>query len=97
MLLPAHMQSPYLLPWMNHLWTGLWVSLVYTTGLQLVLHYAAPPNLGMPGAELAFRESMTWAVLYGIFPSVLLGKSYELGAPQRPACRVVQPTRHVLA
>lgn len=68
-------QSPYLLPWMNHLWTGLWLSLVYTTGLQLSLQYTVTPNLGVPGAELVWRESLTWAVLYGIFPSVLLGKS----------------------
>lgn len=52
---------------------------MYTTGLQLVLHYYEPPvawDLQGPGAELAFRESMTWAVLYGIFPAVLLGEQY---------------------
>jgi hypothetical protein len=75
-LCPA-LQSPYLLPWMNHLWTGLWTSLVYTMGLQLVVQYyvpAVPWDVVGPDAELAFRETMTWAVLYGIFPAVLLGE-----------------------
>jgi hypothetical protein len=75
------MQSPYLLPWMNHLWTGLWCTLVYMTGLQLVLHYyqlEEPFDLEVPSVQLAFQESMTWAVLYGIFPALLLGECRPL-------------------
>lgn len=62
---------------MNHLWTGLWSALVYTTAILLTLNYYQPPepfSLEVPGTELPFRESMTWAVLYGIFPAVLLGR-----------------------
>jgi hypothetical protein len=76
-MLPVYPQSPYLLPWMNHLWTGLWTALVYTTGIQLVMHYyspAEPWNLEIPSPLLAYRTQMTWAVLYGIFPAVLLGE-----------------------
>lgn len=71
------LQSPYLLPWMNHLWTGLWTALVYTTALLLALNYIKieePWDYEVPGTELVFRESMTWAVLYGIFPAVLIGR-----------------------
>lgn len=54
---------------MNHLWSGLWSGLVYTTAVLLVLNYQEVPA----ASELAFRESMTWAVLYGIFPVALAG------------------------
>lgn len=43
--------------------------MVYTTALLLVLNYQEEPA----ASEYAFRESLTWAVLYGIFPAVLLG------------------------
>ena len=63
------LQSPYLRPWLNNIWSGLWFGLVYTTALLLALNY----HEVAPEHEYAFRESMTWGVLYGIFPAVLLG------------------------
>lgn len=55
---------------------------MYTTGLQLVLHYyepSVPWDLQGSDAEMDFRQSMTMGVLYGIFPSVLLGEGIKVG------------------
>ncbi|WIA38773.1 hypothetical protein OEZ86_002065 [Tetradesmus obliquus] len=68
--------SPYLLPWMNHLWTGLWTGLVYTTSLLLALNFVQleePLDYEEPSRFMAFRLSMTYAVLWGIWPAILLG------------------------
>lgn len=72
--MPA-LQSPFLLPWMNHLWSGLWASILYTTLLQLLLHYYTPPlpRGARADALLAYRSKVTWAVLWGIGPALLLG------------------------
>lgn len=62
---------------MNHIWTGLWMALVYMTALLLLLNYYRPPepfSLEAPDVWLPFRETMTWAVLWGIFGAVLLGE-----------------------
>jgi hypothetical protein len=71
---------------MNHLWTGLWTGLVFLTALLLFLNYWQPPAawaLEASGATwLAFRETITWAVLYGILPAVLLGELLRRGATQ---------------
>lgn len=62
MICHAHLctavQSPYLLPWMNHLWAGLWTGLVYTTSLLLALNFVdlqEPFDYEEPGHLLEFR------------------------------------------
>jgi hypothetical protein len=54
-------QSPYLVPWMNHLWSGLWTGLVYTTSLLLVLKYIEVPepfDYEVPSQWMKFRWAM---------------------------------------
>lgn len=55
------------MPWVNHLWTGLWCSLTYTTALLVALSYHPAP------IPEQYKLQMTMAVLYGIFPVVLAG------------------------
>jgi hypothetical protein len=43
---------------MNHLWSGLWTGLVYTTSLLLALNYVQleePYDYEVPGRWMAFR------------------------------------------
>jgi hypothetical protein len=55
------------MPWVNHLWTGLWCSLIYTTALLVAMVYAPEP------ISVQYKLQITMAVLYGVFPIVLAG------------------------
>eukprot|EP00883_Tetradesmus_obliquus_P002715 jgi/Sobl393_1/12921/SZX78204.1 len=63
---------PYYYDLVNAVWGGLWLGILYTCVLLVVIDYTAD-RYALRAAQEAYRSQLTWTVLYGIFPAVLLG------------------------
>ncbi|KIY97555.1 hypothetical protein MNEG_10408 [Monoraphidium neglectum] len=75
---------PYYCDWINLAWVGLWCGIVYTCVLLNIIELK-----GLAGTPAA--HTLTWAVLWGIFPSVLLGAAASAARLQwlrRPLARL---------